>query len=550
MKRAKRFLWLVMYVAVVTNVDPSVAQTNVFNQAARLGQSVNLGNTLEAPNHEGEWGFRLEDWHFQQIANGGFDSVRVPIRWNAYAQTSSPFTIDPDFFQRIDWVVDQAQRNDLAVIIDLHHYDELHLDPMAHRDRFLSLWQQIATHYQDAPDTVYFELLNEPNEQLTTDVWNALIVDALQVIRPTNPDRAIIVGPVEWNSFEQLGTLELPVEDRHLIPTFHYYDPFPFTHQGAEWVPGSEPWLGTTWTGTNAQQSAIRFAFNRIRNWSNAQERPIFMGEFGAYSTADIESREAWTRFVASEAEARNFSWAYWEFGAGFGVYDRENQQWNQPIYRALNPTKLFDVSGDWLVDRQDWTALNFAIQLQNTDSRFDLNSDSSVDYKDLQFWSHYAGPRSGDLNADGQWTAADMNTLSAGVRSSTADYAFDLNRDNLVNVDDRIYWVRTVMNTFMGDANLDGQFDTSDFVGVFAKGLYETGMTAGWAEGDWSGDGLFDSRDLIVAFQEPGYQQGPRTVRSVPEPDTFHWSLVMISAMRIIRGGGRRRTQENVRSR
>ena len=37
-------------------------------------------------------------------------------------------------------------------------------------------------------------------------------------------------------------------------------------------------------------------------------------------------------------ASTRGFSWAYWEFGAGFGVYDREAKAWVEPIRQALLP--------------------------------------------------------------------------------------------------------------------------------------------------------------------------------------------------------------------
>lgn len=73
-------------------------------------------------------------------------------------------------------------------------------------------------------------------------------------------------------------------------------------------------------------------------NWSKKNNRPIYLGEFGAYEKAPLESRVAWTSTVAREAEARGWSWAYWEFGAGFGVYDRAKGEWRTPILKALIP--------------------------------------------------------------------------------------------------------------------------------------------------------------------------------------------------------------------
>jgi endoglucanase len=74
------------------------------------------------------------------------------------------------------------------------------------------------------------------------------------------------------------------------------------------------------------------------RKWGDTNNRPIFMGEFGAYSKADMEFRTTWTSYMARAAEERGFSWAYWEFCSGFGVYDQAAQNWVEPIYKALIP--------------------------------------------------------------------------------------------------------------------------------------------------------------------------------------------------------------------
>lgn len=317
---------------------PATELSDIFAVNQRLGRGVNLGNALEAPRYEGEWGLRLREEYFQAIAEAGFDSVRVPIRWSAHARREAPHTIEPRFFERIDWVVEQALANDLLVILDLHHMTEMTAGPDLFKARWLALWAQIAERYQDAPPTVLFELLNEPHEQLTADKWNEILPEGVALIRQTNPTRAIIVGPTQWNSILQLHTLQLPEADRNLIVTFHYYDPFHFTHQGANWVPGADAWLGTTWEGAPAQQRAITDAFDRAAAWAAAHDRPLFMGEFGAYSRADMESRARWTAFVARAAEERGFSWAYWEFGSGFGAYDLARGDWFEPLRNALMP--------------------------------------------------------------------------------------------------------------------------------------------------------------------------------------------------------------------
>ena len=66
-----------------------------------IGKGINLGNALEAPN-EGDWVMIIQKEFIQLIADAGFESVRIPIRWNAHAMTTSPYTIDSSFIERVD----------------------------------------------------------------------------------------------------------------------------------------------------------------------------------------------------------------------------------------------------------------------------------------------------------------------------------------------------------------------------------------------------------------------------------------------------------------
>jgi endoglucanase len=301
----------------------------------RLGRGVNLGNGLEAPR-EGAWGFTIQESYLATIKAAGFDSVRVPVRWSAHAAGEAPFTIDAPFLRRVSEVVDQARRAGLVVVVNVHHYDEIFKEPDAHEARLVALWRQIATQFRDRDDGVYFELLNEPHGALTNPRWNAMLARLLAAVRETNPIRPVVVGPGGWNNFRHLEKLELPQADRRLIATFHYYEPFEFTHQGASWVAGSGRWKGRTWRATADEVAQVRKDFDLVAAWSKKHERPVYLGEFGAYSAADMPSRALWTETVVHEARARGFSFAYWEFGSGFGAYDVRAKTWREPLLAAL----------------------------------------------------------------------------------------------------------------------------------------------------------------------------------------------------------------------
>lgn len=306
------------------------------DQASNVLKGVNLGNALEAPK-EGEWGLFLEERFFQVMKDAGFTCVRVPIRWNAHAETEEPYTIENSFFNRIDWVVNNSLFRNLVCIINIHHYEELMTDPEGHKDRFLSLWQQISDRYKNESHNLYFEILNEPTFNLTNKLWNQYLVEVIEVIRQTNPTRKIVIGPTNWNNLDQLENLILP-EDPNIIATFHYYSPFQFTHQGAEWVEGSDAWIGTKWEGTVSEKSQVMADFDTAVAWAKKHNTSLLLGEFGAYSRAERASRVRWTKFIRQEAENRNISWCYWEFAAGFGIYRKISSQWETDLLEALLP--------------------------------------------------------------------------------------------------------------------------------------------------------------------------------------------------------------------
>ncbi len=344
-----RLLWILVLIGVLISACSNTNNTDktqskdedlqdVFTINQSIGRGINLGNALEAPN-EGDWGVVLKAEYFTLIKNAGFNSVRIPIRWSAHAQADSPFTIDSNFLQRVDWAIQQAFNNQLVAIINIHHYNELFAQPQNHKQRFLAIWKQLSEHYQNYSQKLVFEILNEPHDQLTPELWNEYLADALEIIRQNNPNRAVIVGTANWGGVDALQKLKLP-EDDYLILTFHYYNPFHFTHQGAEWVEGSDAWLGTRWLGSAEEIKAIQHDFDLVGQWATTHQIPVFMGEFGAYSKADMASRVRWTSTVARQAEQRGFSWAYWEFCSGFGVFDPVNNVWHSELLKALIPDK------------------------------------------------------------------------------------------------------------------------------------------------------------------------------------------------------------------
>ncbi len=166
----------------------------------------------------------------------GFDHVRIPIGWHHYTGPGPEFRIRPEIFVRADELVNAGLREGLAVMINVHHFDDFTSNPEGQTPRFLAIWRQVAEHYQKAPPELAFELLNEPKDAATTEVINPIFAETIRQIRQIAPQRTIVVGPGRWNSIGELPRLLLPDDDQNLIVTVHNYDPFYFTHQGADWA--------------------------------------------------------------------------------------------------------------------------------------------------------------------------------------------------------------------------------------------------------------------------------------------------------------------------
>ncbi|MGC9034594.1 MAG: glycoside hydrolase family 5 protein [Verrucomicrobiia bacterium] len=307
-----------------------------FEQNKRIGRGVNI------IGYDPIWRSmdqaRFKEKHFMLLKEAGFQSVRINLHPYRYMDTANGFALRQSWLNTLDWAVSNALANGLQVILDLHEYNTMAQDPEGNKDRFISFWKQISTKYKDASNSVVFEILNEPNKGLTPALWNKYFREALAVIRATNPERNVIIGPAFWNSVDHLKELDLPQEDRHIIVTVHYYKPMQFTHQGAAWA-GYRDKTGVSW-GTEAEMKAVRDDFNRVAQWAKENNRPIFLGEFGAYDKAPMESRVKYTDFVARTAESFGWSWAYWQFDSDFILWDMKADKWVEPILKALIPQK------------------------------------------------------------------------------------------------------------------------------------------------------------------------------------------------------------------
>lgn len=340
--------------------------TAAYHAAELFQHGVNLGDYLESwPRRR--WGVTVTADEFARMKSEGFDHVRVPVGWQHYAGPAPGYTLTPEIFSLVDFAVTNALNNRLAVIINIHHFNELDRDPIGTTPEYLALWRQIAAHYQNFPAPLAFELDNEPHDRATTAVMNLLYARAIAEIRRTNPRRIIFVEPGNWGGIAELKNLVLP-PDKNVIVSVHCYDPFYFTHQGATWTGGSTPVTGIVFPGPPAQplvpdphlhlnpglaawieeyntlpadknpDSPLAFLpkLKYARAWSNFYGRPVHLGEFGAYTKADEASRVNFYSAFRRAAESQHIGWCIWDWSAGFRYWDKKNNAPMPGMHTAL----------------------------------------------------------------------------------------------------------------------------------------------------------------------------------------------------------------------
>jgi len=320
-----------------------------------MGPGINLGNVFEAPDdafagfnpesYTSAWNETVVPANFVALGDSGFKNMRIPVSWEEHLTgAGAECVVDEGWMNQVFWAVDHAINNGMVVVLNAHHWDAIYNDdPETEIPCLLSVYAQMMQRVvKYSPDSLVVETLNEPRGNITSARWNEVVAAIINVVRTADPERVVMVGTYNYNSYSAISQLALPEGDKNLIVTFHYYDPFAFTHQGATFVDPEYP-TGTKWTASLSETRAVKNAFNTMKTWSDENGIPVYLGEFGAYEMADDESREIWTTYISTLAKNLGFGSAYWEFCSGFGVYDDLTGEWKDYLMRALlHPTITF----------------------------------------------------------------------------------------------------------------------------------------------------------------------------------------------------------------
>jgi endoglucanase len=299
------------------------------------------------------------------IKKAGFSTVRIPICFSAWMDLKRPYEWnDPEGLKMADSFVKWALDNDLIAIIDLHHTEFDNSIPEARNpERIVNLWDKIARRYKNTdPEKVFFELRNEPRE-MTAEAWRGEANEIIKVVRKIAPKHTLVIGFHDWNGRKAMVDSK-PFEDENIIYTFHYYDPFIFTHQGATWAGDGLPELSGVpfpfskktpiktpktaegkWVGNlirtykNDSSEKKMFAdLQEAKDWSTKHNVPIFLGEFGSYNkSATEESRCRHAKFIYSATGKLGIPNAWWEWDGGFNLFGNGTKKISECMQEAID---------------------------------------------------------------------------------------------------------------------------------------------------------------------------------------------------------------------
>ncbi len=348
---------------------------------APFSHGVNLTGWFQV-NSPGQIQFtRFTKQDIINIKSLGCDVIRLPVNMHGMTSGSPSFTLDPLFFSFLDSVVNWCEQLHIYLILDNHSYDPNGNTSPDVVNILVKVWSQMATHYKNRSEYILYEILNEPYGISTSD-WGIIQNQAINAIRGVDKKHTIVVGGSGYNTYTELKNLPV-YADTNLLYTFHFYDPFIFTHQGATWVspsmaplagvpfpydaarmPVCPPALKGSWieSGINnypaeGSENHVKSLINNAINFRNSRNVKIFCGEFGVnIPNSPPVDRAYWYSVVRQYLEANNIPWTTWDYKGGFGLFNKGSNELfendlNVPLLQSLDfnipPQSPFSIQPD-----------------------------------------------------------------------------------------------------------------------------------------------------------------------------------------------------------
>lgn len=438
-----------------------------------MGAGWNLGNQLESALGgtpcETYWGNpTVTKGLITAVKNAGFDTIRVPVSYLDKIGNDSNYTIDSDWLNRVQEVVDMCIDNDLYVIINMHGdgYNSIEggwllcngSDQTAIREKYKACWKQIATKFKNYDEHLVFESMNEefdgtygtPNTTYYSNIntLNQIFVDTVRATGGNNAKRWLMLPGWNTNIEYTAGDYGFAVPSdnsctangKRIMISVHYYDPWDFC--------GAESSNYTQW-GSKAtdsskvpgycDESALNSQFQWLQTKFTSQGYPVVIGEYGsidksAYDSKNVTCRADFAAKVCTYAKKYGCVPVVWDNGVngtyGFGLFDRSTYAvTQQEIIDAINGVYSSDTTDStggtngtviFTGSKGETYATSDASWLVNADDDAIITLQYTCDNSSYAYW----GVMGWGASVDGNWVNGNTY-VAASTATDTVTVTF-----------------------------------------------------------------------------------------------------------------------------
>ena len=335
-----------------------------------MGLGWNLGNSLDATGGSGldtetSWSNpKTTQALIDKAKSLGFNTVRVPVSWGKHVSGDN-YTIDSAWLARVKEVVDYCYKNDMYVILNIHHDTKSSASASgagyyprssaySSSEKFVtSVWSQMAEYFKDYDYHLIFETLNEPRLIGTGYEWwfnkwnipsevkdaidciNKLNQKAVDTIRDTGSNNRgrLIMCPGYDASIDgaTVSGFKLPTDisgnKNRIAVSVHAYSPYNFAMNVGS---------GSTSTYTSSIKSELRDLFSTLKSNFRDKGIPVVIGEFGSTDKNNTAERVKWATDYTALAKKNNIPCVLWDNNA-FAVYNGSSIVLNSEYHGYIN---------------------------------------------------------------------------------------------------------------------------------------------------------------------------------------------------------------------
>ena len=279
-----------------------------------------------------------------EIAKAGFKTIRLPVAFDHFMPDNYA-ALDIGILKKLQMIYTTCDALHMKLII-VYHYGKLTNENIyTENDRIIRIWKQVIKSMQaNSPENLFFELYNEPTTDM--DVWKSSATTLVRELRKEDANRIFIIGGANFNGINELLHMgKIDVDDGKILYTFHFYEPYIFTHQGADWTPEKTFITGFPYPYNQRKmprlynapsdsqlykdyfrypkEATYEYLYERIKAISKEAERinlPLICTETGVIKFADKKSRSAYLRDITNIMKEFNIPIILWDYDDKFSI--------------------------------------------------------------------------------------------------------------------------------------------------------------------------------------------------------------------------------------